>query len=375
MSGAPATTLRILRIYHSGVVDTWRDRERSMRAAGARVQLVSSARWNEGGARVSLDGDEAFVVGVRTFGTHPMLFLYDPLQLWRELRAAHPDVIDIHEEPVSLAAAEVQLVARLAGRPAPFCLYSAQNIEKHYPVPFRWLERLALRRARAVHTCNDDAGRILTRKGFRGIVRNLGLGVDTHAYSNQRNRAAAVGSPLRVGYVGRYEERKGVHVLVDAVALVPDVELELIGAGSAHDALRAQIADLHLADRVTLHEHTPASDLPARYGTLDVLVVPSLDTPSWTEQFGRVAAEGMAAGLVVVASHSGALPEVVGDAGILVPPGDVDALAEQLRRLAHDPAERARLGAAARQRAERYSWPTIASDHLQLYREMLTRAV
>ena len=75
-----------------------------------------------------------------------------------------------------------------------------------------------------------------------------------------------------------------------------------------------------------------------------MLVVPSIETPSWIEQFGRVALEAMASGVTVVASNSGALPEVLGGAGVLVPPDDVAALAEALTRLRDDPAERARLG-------------------------------
>ena len=66
------------------------------------------------------------------------------------------------------------------------------------------------------------------------------------------------------------------------------------------------------------------------YRRFDVVVVPSLETPSWVEQFGRVAVEAMASGVVVVASRSGSLPEVVGEAGVLVPPGDVGALADAL---------------------------------------------
>jgi glycosyltransferase involved in cell wall biosynthesis len=79
----------------------------------------------------------------------------------------------------------------------------------------------------------------------------------------------------------------------------------------------------------------------------------------------------MASGVPVIASQSGALPELIGDAGLLVPPGDVGAWAAVLRRLAVEPAERRHLAACARARALDFSWPEVARRHVELYREML----
>ena len=89
-------------------------------------------------------GDE-FVVPVRTLGRHPNLFVYDPVPLWRLLGSAPWDLIDMHEEPFGLAVAEVLALRWLRNRRVPFVLSSAQNIEKRYPPPFRWLERWSLR--------------------------------------------------------------------------------------------------------------------------------------------------------------------------------------------------------------------------------------
>ncbi len=369
--------MRVLRVSHSAVVTEWRRRERELIALGAELTLVSAAAWNEGGQMVTLSpGADSFAVGAATVGTHPYRFLFDPRPLWRELRRRGGTpiaILDIHEEPASLAAFEVYVLARLAGCRAAVSLYSAQNIAKRYPPPFRWSERYLLRRVAAVHTCNDAAGQVLRGKGFSGGLRNLGLGVDLERF----RRAGAVDEPhghpgpLRVGYVGRLEAHKGVGVLIEAVAATDGVELHVVGDGPERDRLTGLVARLGVGARVHFAGSVDHDDLPRRYRDVDVVVVPSLPTASWIEQFGRVAVEAMACGVAVVASDCGSLPEVLADAGILVPPGDATALAAALAALRDDPDQRARLGRAGRVRAERFSWPNLAAAQFELYEAML----
>jgi glycosyltransferase involved in cell wall biosynthesis len=372
---AAGASMRVLRVYHSGVVGPWRRRERELRELGLDLVLVSPRQWNEGGRRVALvpAPDEVIVVA-RTIGTHPYGFVYDPLPIWRALRSGRFDVIDLHEEPASLAAAEVWILARLAGSRAPVCLYCAQNIEKRYPPPFRWIERATLRRAAGVHTCNTEAGHILRRKGFSGVIRDLGLGVDVERFAPRPADSppprAADGGNLRLGYVGRLEVHKGVEGLIRAVAATADVELVVVGDGPERTHLDAVIIQLGLADRVSVRGFSALADLPDVYREFDVVVVPSLDTPSWIEQFGRVAVEAMASGVVVVASRSGALPEVVGDAAVLVTPGDVAELSDVLAKLRDDPDWRAELAAAGPARAATFAWPAVAERQVAFYRQL-----
>ncbi len=360
--------MRVLRVSHSAVVSAWRARERALIARGVEVRLVSARSWNEGGALVHLepDGDD-FVAGAATVGSHPVAFVFDPRPLWRELRDGRWDLIDIHEEPCSLATAEVRLLRRMAGVRAPFVLYSAQNIPKRFPPPFRWFERAALRGAAGVSVCNAGAGRILRRKGLRGAVAEIPLGVDLADGPPVEQGDRSGSGPLRIGYAGRLERHKGVHVVIDALALVPDAQLVVVGSGPERAALQAQADASGVAGRVEFRGSVAAEAMPTVYGEFDVLVVPSLPTPGWLEQFGRVAVEAMACGVPVVASDSGALPEVVGAAGVLVRPGDVRAWARALNELAEDPSRRQVLAAAGRARVRRYTWDAVADGMLALY--------
>ncbi len=384
LASDPRPGLAVLRVYHAGVVGEWRCRDRALRASGAAVALVSARRWNEGGRDVDLvAGEDGFVTAAATVGRHPYRFVYDPRPLWRALRARPLDVVDVHEEPASLAAAEVMVLARLAGVRAPVCLYAAQNLPKRFPVPFRWIERATLRRAAGVHTCNAQAGQILRDKGFAGRLVDLGLGVDVERFAPAGcGTVPAVDGgldpdgpgSLRVGYLGRLEPHKGVEVLVAAVARTPGVVLEIVGDGPSRAGLERQVAREGLGARVALAGYADPEDLPEIYRRYDVVVVPSLETPGWVEQFGRVAVEAMASGVAVVCSRSGALPEVVGQAAWLVEPGDVGELHGALAALRDDPDRRSALAAAGVRQAQRYRWAELAGRQEAFYRQVVDDA-
>lgn len=359
----------VLRVFHSGPVDAWRDRERALVRRGHSVTLLSARRWTEGGSLVELTtrpSEDTRAVG--TFGSHPNLFLYDPRPLWRAL-GRRWDVIDIHEEPCSLATAEVRLLARLRRQRAPITLYSAQNIVKRYPVPFRWFETAALRAARGLSACNLEAARIALAKGLAGNARVIPLGIDTDLFA-----PSAADQPRQgvVGYVGRFDAHKGLSVLMDAMTLAPELGLELVGAGPMDAQVRARATELG-GHRVVVRGPLGQDALPGFYRSIDVLAVPSLDTPSWREQFGRVVVEAMACGTPVVASDGGALPEVVGEGGVVVPQGDPAALAEALRNVVGDRDLRERLAVSGRAQSLSCSWDHVAADYEALYAAALGR--
>ena len=376
--------MRVLRISHSAVVDEWRNRERAIRSHGLRVHLLSARRWDEGGQVVPLEprpGED--VRGVRTLGRHPNLFVYDPIALWRAL-GRRWDVVDVHEEPYSLATAEVLALLALRRRRPPVVLYSAQNIVKRFPPPFGWLERRALRRAAAVAVCNTQAGRIARSRGLRGPARLIGLGVDLARFSPASGQDEASGATaaagrergdLRVGYVGRLAPHKGVDVLLEAAALDPGVRVEIAGAGPSEPALRLRAAQPDLAGRVRFTGHLTPRGLSSLYRRLDVVAVPSRPTPGWLEQFCRVAVEAMASGCVVVASDTGALPDVLDGAGILVPPGDPAALRAALDRVASDPVLARSLRSRGLARARAFSWERVGAHYVELYTEITGRGV
>ena len=367
-----------LRVSHSAVVDAWRERERALRRLRPPRRRRVGCRVVRGGRRVAL------VPRARArpssphapSARHPALFLYDPRPLWRAL-GRPVDVIDIHEEPFALATAEVLLLRWLRRQRAPYVLYSAQNLDKRYPVPFRWFERAALRHARGVNVCNAAAGRIVERKGFPGRARTIDLGTDLdRLHATPPDAVTPARTVPVVGFAGRLDAAQGRRrAAARPWRLEPAVRVRLAGDGpERHARWSSSRARLGVADRVEFLGALAPEALPDFYRVLDVLAVPSLTTPSWVEQFGRVAVEAMACGTPVVVSDSGALPEVVGEAAIVVAEGDAAELAKALASRGARPRRRAEAACrGARPGRDDVAGTESRSSTTRLYRAATTQ--
>jgi glycosyltransferase involved in cell wall biosynthesis len=171
--------------------------------------------------------------------------------------------------------------------------------------------------------------------------------------------------------VAKLYPRKGIDILVHAAALarvaMPDLRFRIVGDGIERGRLERLALDLDLARTVHFEGDIDDRDrLASFYASADLFCLPSRH-----ETFGFVFVEAMSAGLPVVALNAGAAPEVIGDAGILVPPGDPGALADALRDVLGDE-ERARtLGQRGRRRAALFSWPAAAARYLEVIRSCL----
>jgi glycosyltransferase involved in cell wall biosynthesis len=171
-----------------------------------------------------------------------------------------------------------------------------------------------------------------------------------------RRRAGWNDDDVIVLHVGRLEVQKGVRILAEARRMLtaPRVRTVLVGGGSETDWLR-QRGDLELLGQ---RSHAEATDLIAG---ADVVVVPSIPSMDWTEQFGRTAAEALASGRALIVSDSGALPEVVEDAAIVVPQGDPAALARAIDAVAADRGRQAELEQASARRARVFAPDAVAA--------------
>lgn len=183
---------------------------------------------------------------------------------------------------------------------------------------------------------STDPGRLLTVSSSQWLRHNKGFGTLLEAFSRMRG------------------ERP---------------ELELVVVGDADDEGRTQLyaQELNVASHLAFVSGVPTNQLISLYNRASVVIVASL-----YEGFGLPAAEAMACGTPVVATSAGGLPEVVGEAGVLVPPGNPDRLADAVLGLLDDPRRRAELAHQGRRRVERrFQWERTARLTESVYRKML----
>jgi len=235
---------------------------------------------------------------------------------------------------------------------------------------------------------------------YPGDCQALYNGVDSAHFADACVAPEARGERKQILFVGRISPEKGLHVLIDAFAKVlkrvPDAKLDLVGAAAQcpreilvdlsdeptvrdlarfyddrtyQQHLEARIAELDIGEHVTFSGFLAHAETLKHFDASAILTNPSL-----SEAFGMSLAEGMAAGLPVVATRVGGMVEVVDDGvtGLLVPPDDADALADALGELLLDRQKRSAMGVAGQARAAReFSWERIAGD----LRAIATQAV
>ncbi|HEX6117529.1 MAG TPA: lysylphosphatidylglycerol synthase domain-containing protein [Solirubrobacterales bacterium] len=285
------------------------------------------------------------------------------VKLRRALAAEPFDVVHVHE-PIAPFIGPDTCSWRGAPVVGTFHAYSTNSITNN-------LGNLAgvRRKLNQLHQriAVSEAAAWTGRRWFGGEYTVIPNGVDLSAPPSRPKPASA---ELRVLFVGRPEERKGLPVLLRAFeALVEHVPARLTVIGADDEELARYLPDPETARWIDALGRVPDEELWGRLHGADVLCAPSLAG----ESFGMILTEAFAAATPVVASRIAGYSDVVTDGadGVLVPPADAQALAEELQRLHHEPERRERMGAEARRSAERYAWPRIASEVETVYERAL----
>lgn len=366
--------LRVLTISKPYVAETYRDKLALLDAEpDLTVGLICPTSW----AGQRFEGDET------RFWTRRLEIAFDGRNhfhlyrgLARAVAAFAPDVVNIEEEHYSAVTWQAVRSARAVGARCLF--YTWQNIEKRYPPPFSLIERYVFAHAAVGVAGNVEAADILRRKGYPGpipVIPQMGVDVDRFAPTRSGTESkAAFGldpSAFWLAYVGRLVDEKGVRDLIAAmheVGASADIRLAIAGAGPDEAHLH-ELARALPAERIVFTGAIPSTRVPELLQAVDVICLPSHTRPNWKEQFGRVLVEAMAAEAVVLASDSGEIPNVVGDAGVIHPEGDSAEIARAIRLLHEDSSLRETLRDRGRRRVrERYTNAVVANAFADAFR-------
>ena len=333
---------------------------------------VTVAAHGDGPLRTATEATDARFVPLRNVrrAVNPLRDLAGLLELVRLLRRERPDILHANSSKAGVLG---RLAAAITG--VPIRIFTAHGwafaahsglAARAYRVADRLMRPLTtaticvsereLEAGLAARTCASDATVV--------IPNAVDVGAAPRSVSTRQ-------PPLLVA-VGRLKAPKDFPTLVRALGRLPagSFEAMIVGDGPDRPQLEESVRSAGLSYAVRLTRER--NDVPHLLASADVFVLPSR-----SEGHPVSVLEAMAAGLPVVASRVGGVPEQVveGETGLLVEPGDPEPLAAALERLTDDPALRRRLGAAGRARAEeRFDLEPFRRAHLELYsRELATR--
>lgn len=374
--------MKIFFISHSSVIYNYREKLRLLsRRKDVELALLLPHTWPEAGQRARTAPQTAEREGFPIISA-PVVFPgrvkrhFYP-SLFNHIRDFKPDIIHVEEEPYSLAAWQALRAARRLG--AAFVFFTWENLLERFPFPHGQIRRYVLRHSDHAIAGDQEADQLLHKAGVPASKTSVipQYGVNPGLFRKKDRRALRkklkLGS-FTVGYVGRLVPEKGVHHLLEAFALLksPRANLLVVGSGPLQTRLEDQAEQLGIAGRVRWVKAVDQSLIPDYLNCMDALVLPSLTTKMWKEQFGRVIIEAQACGVPVVGSDSGAIPEVIGKAGLIFREGRVGELAEKLRRLAGSAGLRQKLAASGSKRVlELYTNQKIADQIHRVYQRVL----
>lgn len=369
--------MKVVMVSKALVTEAYRRKAEEIAALGAELTVVVPPSWRDSRGRQQVNerkglGYNMLVAPILLNG-HFHLHFYPTLA--RILAQVQPQILHMDEEPYNFAT---WLALRMASRQAiPALFFSWQNIQRHYPPPFRWMERDVYRRAAHAIAGNSTAADVLKRKGYAGPLTVIPqFGADPLLFKPRAEGSHAqteAAQRVHIGYAGGLVPEKGVDLLLQACStLQGNWHLHIVGSGHQEPTLRRLAATLQIDDKVEFGARLSSVEMPAFYQKMDLFVLPSRTTASWKEQFGRVLIEAMASSVAVIGSSSGEIPSVIGDAGCIVPEGDAAALSACMQQLIDAPSERQRLGQRGRQRVlQNFTMQHVARETVEIYQRIV----
>ena len=353
------TAPRLLVVWMAGFQRVNRRVFAELTAMGVQVRLVVPDRYGSGDRAIAIadaGADDApyDLTPLTPKGVHPRLQTLPGLD--KVARAFQPTHVLIDADPASMLARQA---LNLPGGAPVWALTAenqpafygrdigtalrARNIGKLVGVGLTLaLRTLVERRIGRVFTLSCDGTAVFEARGLPVTQTPLGFDPDLFFPIAEPERQAArtklgLDRPV-IAFFGRLAPEKGLHVLLRALEHLDDLPWQLLiddftTYGSAYAAtLKAELSGGTLKDRVVFFE-AKHEEMPRFMNAADIVVLPSVSTPKWKEQYGRVIQEVMACGRTMVGSTSGAIPEVMGGHGHLFAEGCDQALARLLMRL------------------------------------------
>ncbi|BAY99235.1 group 1 glycosyl transferase [Tolypothrix tenuis PCC 7101] len=388
--------MKILVASHTYIVDLNCEKLRALSQLepGIEVTVVVPKSWRPGGVQNKVieteyrDEGTFKIVPVSNFSQNHQGLLTFGADLIALLKQVRPQVIQVEQASRGLAYTQMIILNKILGLQAKNIFFTWWNLPYELKFPVGLLEKFNLDNSHGIISGNQDGAEVLRQRGYQGLIKVMPqLGVDERVFTphSQPELAAKLGifpDEFVVGFVGRFVPEKGLLTLLQALISIKNKpwKLLLLGRGNLQAEILKIAAENQIQDRVIIIESVPHDVVPQYINLMDTLVLPSettykfktLTAAGWKEQFGHVIIEAMACKVPVIGSNSGEIPHVIGDAGLIFPEGDVQALANCLTQLIDNPDLRQKVGAMGYEKAmDKYTNKALAQQQLEFYRELV----
>lgn len=302
---------------------------------------------------------------------NPVTTIPAVLSVAHHLRRGGFDMIHTHSTEAGIIG---RFAAKLAGTPAVVhTVHGVPFAEDRNPALERFVlgcERIAARDTDRIIANADAISRDYLNRGI-GLPEQYATvysGIDIDRFENATPASDITGDGTRILMVGRLTVGKGFEDLVEAVSRLDSEEISvyLVGEGPLRDELNAEIEKRELSENISLLGYR--NDVPSVMAACDVFAL-----PSYREGTPRVVTEAMASGLPVIATDIAGIPEQVQDGknGILIQPGDINALTDGLDQLVSSESLRSKFSIAGQEQADRFSKEQMLSDLDSVYQDVL----
>ena len=269
------------------------------------------------------------------------------LGLWKLLFKLKPDIIDVIFEPWNWVLTQVILWKNLFSKKTKITFYSHENIYKTYSnrllynlVQYGLIEKYNIKNVNGCVGATNQILGVMKKKGIRCKTIVNGDEIDPTIFKKKnvsRLKKKLNLNTFTIGYSGRLIESKGIMTLIEAAGKIKKEDFKILICGWGEQDYIQKIIDkakhLEIYNKIVLIQKKLGRKMVDYYNAMDVIVVPSLTTRYWKEQFGRVNIEAMACGTPVIGSNSGGILEVVNDAGLIFKESNSEDLKENLLKV------------------------------------------
>ena len=389
--------MRILVVSHTYIVDINREKFKILANLEPDIEviIVVPQRWKPGGVQNQIIETQFYqegsfkVVPLSNFSQNNQALLTFGTDLIKLLHQFKPQIIQVEQGSKSLAYTQLIILNYLLGLKAKTIFFTWWNLPYKLKFPVSCLEAYNLKYTDGIIAGNLAGAEILRQRGYPGIIKVMPqLGVDESLFMPASKNAelsdllGIKSTDFVVGFVGRFVEEKGLLTLAKALAGLKERNWKwlLLGRGELRTHLAKKAIELGINDRLIWVETVSHNQVPEYINLMNVLVLPSetsykfktLTTVGWKEQFGHVLIEAMACKVPVIGSNCGEIPHVIGEAGLVFPEGNVEALRDCLIQLIERRDLAADLGKRGYERVMvHYTNQALARQLLDFYQELL----